>query len=315
MSSRFNFDFDTIPGDGPLTEEDLAEHERTLDPDSMIAEHTARQTRATEILNEKKLRRLMEENQALSGQLASTQETQAALVEEQAYMRGRLESLGNTQQLPDELATTEEEEALHGHATPYISKVAKREMLQMKAEMEQAHQAQLAAIEAKFSNELAVRDQNLEQLGGTLRSNFEDEVDSAARQLGLNIHMLKADDDFARFAARPLAVGSSKTWGEQLEQNIAQQELGNTIGMLRQYAKHSKVAPVSEDNLEVPASTGARPMTAQGRQNLENRMKLIQKAEALTDDFIGGRYNGTQEEYQKEKAALLNKADDISINV
>lgn len=325
--ARFDFNFeDKIPEGGPLSGDDMAQLERQLDPANMISAHQTKQADAGERIQQLKMQRLREENEAL---LAATQ-AQTVQSQQQseraAYLQGQVEALktqANSAPRPDE-QFDEEELATHGHAKGFVSKVAKIETRaaidQLKAEMAQQYQQQLADLDAKYQAQLAAQSQELNNIHGTIKNNFDAEIRKAATDMGLNFDALLAGDPaFMAFAARPLAIGSPKMWGTQLEENIDAQNPNATIAMFQQYAEHLQQKPrvvgTDVDNQELPASSGARPLSPQVQQNLTTRQRLMARADEIQDQFLQGTYPGTQEEYQIEKAKLLEQADDIPLPV
>lgn len=323
---RFDFNFeDSVPSGGPLGPEELAAQEVAIDPANIIADHQERQAKAAERVQALKMQRLQEENARLLQESTQAHEQARMAAEDQAYLRGKVEAMATQSPAIDpDLQFDEEELATHGHAKGFVTKVAKLEtknaVEQAKQEITQAYNQQLADLEQKYAAQLQAQKQELNNIHGTIKSNFESEVRDAVDKMGLDYGALLAGDDaFMAYAARPLAVGSPMMWGTQLEQNIENQDLTSTVAMFQQYAaslrQSANAQGVDVDSQELPSSTGARPLSPQAQSSLQKRQQLMQEAERIQDQFLQGTYPGTHEEYQIEKAKLLNQADEIPLPV
>lgn len=306
------YDFNINPiEDGPLSQSEIDANDALLDPQRIIADHERRQAVATEKLNEATLARLREENAALMSQ-------NSELAKEQAYIKGRMDAFDTSSRDPA-LEYSEDELAAHGHALPTIEKTAKRESMAMeqrlRSELEQQYQAEIAALRAETANAIATQQQAVQSVTGALRDDFDSYVRQGARNLGLDINALKQDERFLARCARPLAVGSDRLWGEQLDFNIENQKKQETLAMLAEYARETGTGAALEATQEVPTSSGVRPLSPQVQKNLDARSKILAQVDAMQESFIAGTYHGTQEQYQKEKRELLAKADEIPINI
>lgn len=325
-ANRFTFNMeDRVPEGGPISSEEIAAMEYDIDPANIIADHQRKQSTATDRIQALKMQRLQEENAALLASANEASSTAQALAIDQANMRGQLEMLQRTAtpQVDPELHIDEDMMATHGHAKEFVSKVAKIEstagLAALRAELKAENDAAIAALRAEYAGQMQAQRQELNNINGTIQSNFESEVRKACTDVGLNYDALIAGDEaFMAYASQPLAVGVNKLWATQLEDNINDQDLPSTVAMLRQYSNHVKTqsgGQVPADSQELPQTSGARALSPQAQSSLTQRQKFMERAEAIQDQFLNGVYPGTQEEYQIEKAKLLNQADEIPLPV